>query len=84
MKTVRLLQAVETRCVFAPAEPPIPVNAAAVRGAFETCRVELEGGTISAVWKIPGGAVIGVPDATADELVGLGYATADVAVAPAS
>jgi hypothetical protein len=83
MKTIALLHTVETRCVYLPAEPPIAVNVIAARGAFETCSVELEGGVISSVWKIPEGAVMAVPDATADELVPLGYAEL-VTLAPAA
>lgn len=74
MKKIRLLQTVETRAVFAAAEPPIPLNPVAIRGAYETCRAELEDGRISAVFKIPAESEIAVPDATADELVTLAYA----------
>ena len=74
MKKIRLLQTVETRCVFDPAEPPMPLNVQAVVGAFETCRAELEGGKVAAVWKLPAGGEIAISDSSADELVGLGYA----------
>ncbi|MGU3539963.1 hypothetical protein [Methylobacterium sp. A54F] len=76
MKIIRMTETVEHRFVFDPATPPVPVNDLARLRAYEVARAEIsETDLVGAVWKVPAGAEIRVPDRCADKIVTLGYAT---------
>lgn len=75
MQTLVFLETVEHRFVFDPASPPLPVNATAQARAYQVARAEVpDTDLVAAVWKVPAGAVMQVPESCARKLVALGYA----------
>jgi|GEM_PF-3105451 len=93
MKSVRVTMGIEHRFVYEAADVPVPLNDLAkalsrpVTDAHEIPDTDL----LSAVWKVPNGAEMSLPDKCAAKLIALGYAelvtdaSADAApVAPAA
>ncbi len=83
MKDVRFTTTVEHRFVHDKDEVITPHNDVAALGAREVARAEIhDTDLVGAVWKVPEGAEMQVPDKCADKLVALGYAELlDVAAA---
>lgn len=75
MKAVRFLMTIEHRFVHDKDEAITPHNDVAALGAREVARAEIhETDLVGAVWKVPEGAEMSVPDKCAAKLVALGYA----------
>lgn len=84
MKNIRFLDRVEHRFVYEVGQPPVPLNDLAKALAREIGSNPIaDTDLIGAVWKVPEGAEMGVPDKCADKLVALGYAEPVAADAPA-
>lgn len=77
MKAVRFTETVEHRFVHDKDEAVTPHNDIAALGAREVARAEIhDTDLVGAVWKVPEGAEMSVPDKCADKLIKLGYAEA--------
>jgi len=75
MKNVRFTELVEHRFVHEIGAPPAPLNDIARALAREIGSNPIaDTDLIGAVWKVPAGAELAVPDKDADKLVALGYA----------
>ncbi|WP_267355569.1 MULTISPECIES: hypothetical protein [unclassified Methylobacterium] len=87
MKAVRFTMTVEHRFIHDKDEAVTPHNDVATTSAREVARAEIpETDLVGAVWKVPEGAEMSVPDKCAAKLIALGYAEllADAPVAPAA
>jgi len=75
MKDVRFAMTVEHRFVHDKDEAIVAHNDVAALGAREVARAEIhETDLVGAVWKVPEGAEMRVPDKCAAKLIALGYA----------
>lgn len=84
MKAVRFTETVEHRFVHDEAETITALNdAGALAREVGRCAIA-ETTLIGAVWKVPEGAEMSIPDKCADRLAGLGFAEVLTVAAPAA